>query len=173
MLGGGGSSVSMIGNYLRVTPALLADLRAKPESILGFLYPEGGEPHPQGRHLDIDKTWHAIHFLLNGEKWEGDPPLLNAVLGGDPIGEEDVGYGPARSLSPEEVRKVADALDGIPAHELLGRFDAAALNDEEIYPHGWSCTEEERQYLSSYYLELVAFLRRASQAGDAMILYLN
>ena len=163
----------MIGNYLRITPEVLADLRVRPESILDFLYPEGDEPHPAGRHLDLDKSWHAIHFLLNGDKWEGSPPLFNAVLGGKPIGEVDVGYGPARSLGPEEVRDVADALDGIPAYQLLDKYDAEAMNEEEIYPHGWSGNEEEREYISSYFLALVTFFRRASQAGDAMVLYLN
>lgn len=165
--------MSMIGNYLRISTEELAELRARPDSILDFLYPEGGEPHPPGRHLDIHKSWHAIHFLLNGDPWEGDLPLFNAVLGGDPIGEQDVGYGPARSLSPDEVREVADALDGIPAYELLERFDEGAMKDAEIYPGGWSDSEEERDYLSSHYLALVAFFRRASQAGEAMILYLN
>ena len=165
--------MSMIGNYLRITPEALANLRTRPEAILDFLYPEGDESHPTGQHLDIDKSWHAIHFLLNGETWEGYPPLFDAVMGGEAIGEEDVGYGPARSLRPEEVREVADALGGISAFELLERFDAEVMNEQEIYPQSWSGSEEERRYVSNYYLELVAFFRRASQASDAMILYLN
>jgi hypothetical protein len=166
--------MSMMGNYLRVTPDVLADLKANPDSILDFLYPDDGEGcHPEGRYLDIDRSWHAIHFLLNGDNWGGDPPLFGAVLGGTPIGEVDIGYGPARFLSAEEVQIVADALHDIPAFQLLERFDADDMKQEEIYPHGWSGNEKERQYISDYYLKLVAFFIQASQAGDAMILYLS
>lgn len=165
--------MSMIGNDLRVSPEVLADLKANPDSILDFLYPDGEGPHPAGRYLCIEKSWHAIHFLLNGDKWEGEVPLFNAVLGGTPIGEVDVGYGPARCLSAEEVAIVADVLDDIPAFQLGASFDAEALNDEEIYPHRWSGDEWERQWISNYYLVLVAFFKRASRDGDAMILYLN
>src|SRR5438552_527714 len=61
--------MSMIGNYLRLSPAGLAELRANPASVMDLLYPENGDRPP--RHLDIDKAWHAIHFLLNGQTWEG------------------------------------------------------------------------------------------------------
>ena len=61
--------MSMIGNYIRVSPARLAELRAKPDSIMDFLYPD--DPSPLANHLDIDKAWHAIHFLLNRETWGG------------------------------------------------------------------------------------------------------
>jgi hypothetical protein len=46
--------MSMMGNYLRVTPDVLADLKANPDSILDFLYPDDGEGcHPEGRYLDV------------------------------------------------------------------------------------------------------------------------
>ena len=74
-------------------------------------------------HLDIDRSWHAIHFLLNGDAWEGEPPLVNAVMGGMPIGEEEIGYGPARFLCPEEVGSVANAMVDISKDQRLEKFD--------------------------------------------------
>ena len=161
----------MIGNYVRVSPARLAELRAEPASVTDFLYPD--DPSPLANHLDIDKAWHAIHFLLNGDPWEGEPPLVNAVLGGETIGDVDVGYGPARSLEPDEVRALADALSDISSAELLERFDPRALNEADIYPQGWSGEAHERKYISGNYRRLVEFLRAAADGGDAVIEYLN
>jgi hypothetical protein len=165
--------MSMIGNYRRVTPQELAALRADPGSVMNFLYPKDHSRPPSGRHLDVDKTWHAIHFLLNGDSWDGERPLVNVVLGGTQLGPDDVGYGPARYLEPDEVKQVANALNDVPAFELIERFDAGSLNDAEIYPHPWSDGPDDREYISSRYLELTEFFRKAADAGDAMLLYLN
>jgi hypothetical protein len=70
------------------------------------------------RSLDIDKTWHIIHFLLNGDAWEGSGPLFDAVLGGSQLTDEDIGYGPARFISPAEVAATAHALRSISGEEL-------------------------------------------------------
>jgi len=165
--------MSMTGNYLRVAPEVLAGLKADPDSILNFLYPDDEARHPEGRHLDIGRSWQAIHFLLNGDPWEGDPPLIDAVLGGTPIGTDDFGYGPTRYLNPEDVQAVAVAIDALPAYQLLEEFDPGAMNDAQIYAHGWRGSEEERQCLTTNYIELVAFFNRAAKAGDAMLLYLT
>lgn len=163
--------MSMIGNYVRVSPARLAELRANPDSIMDFLYPD--DLCSLANHLDIDKAWHAIHFLLNGQTWEGKPPLINAVLGGEAIGDVDVGYGPARFLEPDDVRTLADALSYISSAELLERFDPHALNDAEIYPHGWSGKGHEQEYIAGNYQRLVEFVRAAADKGDALVEYLN
>ncbi|MBX7104741.1 MAG: YfbM family protein [Gemmataceae bacterium] len=168
--------MSMIGNYRRITPDELAQLRANPSSIAEFLYPKAGPRPSADRRLDIDKAWHAIHFLLCGDTWEGQPPLVNAVLGGQPLGDVAVGYGPARYLTPDEVKETFDALDGIPTHELLEGFDPQALDDAEIYPQGWSrnsASSEDQEYIGGNYSSLVEFFRKAASSGDAMLEYLN
>src|SRR5262245_58137806 len=90
------SLMSMIGNYLRLPEAELQRVLEKPEAITKLLYPENGSNPSPDLHLDTDKAWHITHFLLTGEAWGGAEPLANAVLGGTEIGDEDVGYGPAR-----------------------------------------------------------------------------
>jgi hypothetical protein len=164
--------MSMIGNYLRVSAAELERLVADPSDIQDVLYPEDGEAeHPEGRHLDIDKSWHAIQFLLTGEPWEGEPPLGNVVMGGTELGEEDVGYGPARGLTPAEVKSVSAALGEISGEQLWSRFDKQAFAEAEIYPQGWD--GEGKQYIVEHYEALRQFFADAAAAGDAMILYLN
>ena len=51
--------MSMIGNFLRVSPATLDELRADPERITDVLYPDDdGEPDGAAQ-LDVDKAWHG------------------------------------------------------------------------------------------------------------------
>jgi hypothetical protein len=164
--------MSMIGNYLRVSGDELERLREDPSDILDVLYPDDGNgEHPVGRHLDIDKSWHAIQFLLTGEPWEGKAPLQNAVMGGTELGDEDVGYGPARGLTPAEVESVSSALGHISGEQLWSRFDAGKFAAAEIYPEGWSA--DEKGYVLGYYEELQAFFAAAARDGDAMILFLG
>jgi len=164
--------MSMIGNYLRVPGGRLARLREDPSDILELLYPDDGNgEHPDGMHLDIDKSWHAIQFLLTGDPWEAKPPLQNAVMGGVELGEEDVGYGPARGLSTADVQAVSRALSAVSGEQLWSRFDAEKFANAEIYPEGWSA--DGREYVVGYYETLRAFFAEAADAGDAMILYLS
>jgi hypothetical protein len=74
--------------------------------------------------LRIDKSWHGIHFLLTGSAWGGKPPLSNAVLGGKEFGQ-DLGYGPARYLTPDQVKEVAAALDEITEATLRAQFSSS------------------------------------------------
>jgi len=162
----------MIGNYLRLLPEELERLLANPDNVSEVIYPDGGSgDHPANRHLDIDKAWHAIQFLLTGDAWDGEPPLQNAVMGGTEIGEEDIGYGPARSLTPAQVKAVASALASISGEQLWSRFDERAFAEAEIYPQG--LTEEDKDYIVGNYETLQKFFADAAAANDAMLLYLN
>jgi hypothetical protein len=162
----------MIGNFVAITGNQLATLRADPDSVAEFLYPGDGDDEVPN-HLDIDKTWHAIHFLLNGKTWEGAEPWFLVILGGTPIGE-DVGYGPARYLEPEQVREVADALSTVDAAELARRFDPKAMEEADIYPSIWEQDQAEGlEYIQQYYPLLVKFYADAASRGDAAILFVN
>lgn len=160
----------MIGNYRRITRDQLAALQGDPSSVPAFLYDE--EP-PSDSHVDLDKAWHAIHFLLNGHTWEGDGPLFNSILGGEPLGEEDVGYGPARFLTPEGVRATAEALSDVSISDLLARFDATKLNENEIYPQHWTGEEVDRHYVRDNFVRLVEFFQLTAKSDNAMLLYIN
>ena len=163
----------MIGNYIRIPENDLNRLLANPESIMDFLYPEDESLPLPDRRLDIDKSWHIIHFLLTGETWEGKEPLRNVVLGGTLIGEVDVGYGPARYLTPPEVREISKALSSISESSLWARFDRQAVLDHEIYPDGWEGNETERGYMQGYFGQLKVFFEEAAKQNESVILYLN
>jgi len=99
--------------------------------------------------------------------------LGDAVLGGAAIGEEDVGYGPARGLSSSEVKAVAAALAPIDAAALRKRFDAEALAEAEIYPFIWDEGAETLDYLSRYYAIVRQLFADAARNDQAMIFYIS
>lgn len=164
--------MSMIGNAVEVTSMQLQELLADPGTVSSFLYAqEGNRPVA---HLDLDKSWHGIHFLLTGEAWGGEGPSALAVLGGTAIGD-DVGYGPARYLSVEEVKSVANALDEASTDALHKRYVPSVLEQAQIYPTGiWEDEGEQAfEWLMPWYAELVSFYKRAAENGNAVLLYIN
>src|SRR4051812_22134863 len=107
----GKPTASMIGNFRRATDAEIARLLANPEEIGEFVYGSSGHINAEG--IDIEKSWHGIHYLLTGTRDEGDGPLNFILAGGQEVGDVDVGYGPARAFTSEQVRGIAGALEPI------------------------------------------------------------
>lgn len=164
--------MSMIGNYLCVTPEQLDALRRAPGTILEVLDSAEDEGEfPDGLHLDIEKSWHAIQFLLTGDPWAGEPPLQYVVMGGTELGDEDVGHGPARYLTPEEVQAAASAVASIPGQALWSRFDEHAFAAAEIYPQGLS--QSDKDYIVAHYEAVRELFAFAAADGNAMLMYLN
>jgi hypothetical protein len=121
--------------------------------------------------FDLGKTWHGLHYLLTGTAWEGDPPLNFVATGGTELGD-DLGYGPARGLTSDEVQSVASALEDIPQESFLQRFDPEALTAAAIYPDIWDRSAEEddtRGYVAGYYDELRSFVLDAAAEGEALL----
>ncbi|HTN76660.1 MAG TPA: YfbM family protein [Pirellulaceae bacterium] len=164
--------MSMIANFVAVDPQQLAALVANPDLVPSFLHPEDAGAEP-ANYLDIDKAWHAIHFTLNGEELVGEGPLFLVVMGGEGIGD-DVGYGPARYLTPAQVKVVAAAVAAIGPDAFNARFDLAALEAADVYPQIWEGDDPEAfEYVLSYYNQLSSFYQSAAKRGDAVLLYLN
>jgi hypothetical protein len=168
--------MGMTASFRRLSSEDLSRLVDDPQLLADYL----GEEDPSGDfgpfvELDIDKAWHAIHFLLTGTAWEGDHPWNFIVKGGTAIGG-DLGYGPARALTSAQVREIAAALESMPVEKLSERFDAKALTAAQIYPQIWDRPAEEddtREYVTSYYEELCDFVLAAAAKGEAMLVYLS
>lgn len=159
--------MSMIGNFMAISPEQLQELLEDPDQIEDLIYADDNNPG-----IDIDKAWHGIHFLLTGSVWEGDPPLAWTILGGTEIGP-DFGYGPVRYLLPEQVNEVAKALSEVPRATLGARFDPAKMKAEKIYSGTWDDGEADREYLLCYYDEVVQYYQQAAEKGQAMLSYIN
>ena len=98
--------MSMIGYYYKANDFFVK--RLQKGSAEEILFEEDVEKDL----MCVDKAWHAIHFVLTGRVWDipGDNVLGQMVLGGEPVSEEDFGYGPARLLSKETTAQIAEAL---------------------------------------------------------------
>ena len=166
--------MSMIGNFRALPDEELQALFANPARVEQLLYESFfGGLNGNGNELDVDKSWHGLHFLLTGSAWEGTLPLNFIAAGGKEVGD-DLGYGPARGLTGNEVRQIDAALQALPPAELGQRFDADRMTELEIYPFGWTQDPDgEREYLLAFYTDLRGFVRRTAARGDALLVYLS
>jgi hypothetical protein len=156
----------MIGNFLQITPAQLAEAIEDPSMMDRLLDPEEDSQNA----IDVDKAWHAIHYLLTQSAWDGNPPLANAVLGGTAIGD-DLGYGPAKYITAPQVKDVAAKLPN--RESLKSAFDANALTSEEIYPEIWDEGEDALDYVLEHYESMMDYYLDAASRGNAMLKFLN
>jgi hypothetical protein len=122
--------------------------------------------------LDLDKAWHGLHYLLASAKWQVSDGAGSAVLGGQPIGEDN-GYGPARVLEPDLVREVSVGLAAIDVDRLRARFDPEAMTELDIYPGPWRDPADFDRFLAPRFIGLCDFYRDAAAAGDAVLLGLT
>jgi Domain of unknown function (DUF1877) len=88
--------MAMIGNLRPATDAELDQLLANPREITRFLY---GSDASVCERVVLNKAWHAIHFVLTGSRLGGSEPLNFLLAEATPVGDVDVGYGPARAFT--------------------------------------------------------------------------
>ncbi len=130
-----------------------------------------------GRYLNVMNEHQALNFLLTGRVEGGEPPLGSVVEGGALLGDIDVGYGPPRFLTVEEVRGVADALREVADEQVRLRFNAGAMNEAQVYPankytlagSGWRETDRER--LVELFHKVKGLYLDAAREGDAVLFW--
>jgi hypothetical protein len=130
----------------------------------------------EGREdMDLDKSWHALHYLFTGTAWEGPPPLNFLVCGGREVGSIDVGYGPARTFPSAEVRLISSALERVAEDELRARYSPGDMAAKEIYPEMWDDddTEETLDYCLENFRELKAFMKAAADRDLGLLVHIS
>ena len=128
----------------------------------------GVTPDDLGEPLGIDKAWHGLHYLLTGSSTDTEPPLGAVILGGHEVGD-DLGYGPARYLSPAEVAAVADALDQVTHADLDARYNPTVMDGEKIYPGHWD-DPDSADWMIDTFDEVKAYYAQARDRGYGMLL---
>lgn len=162
-------------------PEAYAEATRDRRGFLGRLLGGAGAPPEPGKlsgdqreHADLDKAWHGLHYLLTGSADEGQGPLAFLMAGGLPVGDLEVGYGPARVLSAAEVREVARALEPVDAAALRARFDPGAMMAAGVYPEIWDrdpAEDDPLGYCLESFEDLKRFVGRAAQRGVGLVLY--
>jgi hypothetical protein len=165
--------MSMIGEFAAVTAEQFEQMLEDPDSVADILCSDEDSSQLAAR-MNIDKAWQGIHYLLTGNPdFGGQPPFALVVLAGTEIGD-DVGYGPARYLTPREVVEIAGLLASLPRAELASRYSAQALTKAGIYPNIWDREEEDGLgYLLHHYDALVEFYRNAAKQGHAVFKWIS
>jgi hypothetical protein len=150
----------------RLDPADVPGLLAEPARIDDVLDPDADDV------LDLDKAWHGVHMLINGDIGDVTTPAGAAFFGGEAIGPDggdaDGGYGPARLLRPELVQDAARALHELDLLQLLSRYDPVSWDADGVYPSGWA-EGDEHAYLLPALQQLREFLTAAARAGQAVV----
>ena len=77
-----GERLSVVGYLKQIKPEVLSSLLEGMGKAQDYIYDEDMES------LYLDKSWHAIHFILNGKAWGGEEPLAHVILGGTAISED-------------------------------------------------------------------------------------
>ena len=195
--------MGMIGNLTRVAEETRISLFEAPERINQLLYPEFDElPQPkqgllarlfgkkqeakvpsppidsipEDDSMDLDKTWHALHFLFTGSDWEGDFPNGFLVSCGEPVGDVDVGYGPAKAFTPTQVSEIMNFLENLDLVDLRKRFDPKKMHEMEIYPSIWDNSadpDQELEYVFGGLDELRDFVKETVSRQMALLVYIN
>lgn len=157
--------MSMIVSLMRASDAEIRTFIDHPESF-------GEDLDHRSRDVtDVDKAWHAIHFLLNGDASKGKAPLNFLMHGGQEI-DGDMGYGPARAFSAAEASAVATALEGVSSDELRKRYEPAALEAARIYPTIWIRDGDEGfDYVKSNYVRLCQFMRETCTQDKGFVVW--
>jgi len=145
---------SIPGFDLKEISQMLADpatMQANAAKMMAALQDKQADPN----RVDLEKDWHALHFLLTGDatlnpEHHPNDPLHNLVMGGKSTSLE-ASYGPVRRFDHDDIRQIVAALETISVDELRARFSPEAFNAAEIYPRprpgGWDLNEMEGVFL--------------------------
>ncbi|XLZ72850.1 DUF1877 family protein [Massilia sp. SR12] len=149
-----------LGYTLTATPERAIKKAAdNPEKITQMLL------QGQGDHVQLGALWHGLEWLL--DRHCGATPC-SVVLGGRKIGP-DLGYGPAFFYTPDEVKRLARRMASIDPAQLAANFDAAAMDQANVYPNDW--VEQERngeapqKKLQDAFIQLRSLFQRSADAG--------
>jgi uncharacterized protein DUF1877 len=159
--------MSMIYRIFAIPDEAAAEILADPGRVHELVYSWDKSPHI----LSLEKSWHGLHFLMTGEVWAGDPPLNFLTLGGEEVGDIDVGYGPARIFRAPAVVAIHEALNNFPDSNVDARLIQSAFEAAQIYPEIW---KEPRDDLVNEYTRflqaLKSHIKKAADSQQALLL---
>lgn len=95
------------------------------------------------------------------------------VLGGEPVNEEDMGYGPARLITREETAQMAEALKKWDKTAFREKFHVTEMLENDIYPV-MSGEDEEAffTYVWAYFTEVKEFFQKAAEEEQSVLTFL-
>lgn len=116
----------------------------------------------QGIVADLDKAWHAIHYLVTGDR------ELRFLIGGVQI--QSVSE-PFEAHSPESIRALHKRLNATSISALMANFDAGVFNTHDIYSGPWDATAAD--YIKGHLASFIATVRLAADQGKGIAVFLG
>ncbi len=167
--------MGMIGNVIRVSEEELNTFLKDSEILENKIYDD--ESYEADWFLDLDKSWDGINYILTGEiigGLENEPNELQRALFSFQIidVEQDLGYGPAQYLNPNQVKETYSALEKITGEILKGKINGTEMNEMGIYPEIWT-ESESHKFLIESFEEFIDFYKKAVRNNEAIVTYLN
>jgi hypothetical protein len=161
--------MSMIGNLLRVSQSELESY-IKDSSLLEERIYNSYRQDP--KLVIIDKSWEGIIFLIGQNIANADHPLLKVLFSGQLIDEEqDLGYGPAHYLTPEQVSDLNNEIMKITDEDMKNRFDFQKMTELEVYPTVWD--KDDFGYLVSNFEIVKKIYLEATKNNEGIITFIN
>jgi len=174
--------MSVIATYTRLNATGLDSCRANPNWIEALC----SRSIPDAETIDIDKACDGIVWLLSRlpapptTNTEGVSFVLQSSLapllwgtGGTSEASLNASYGPASSLSVEQVREFSAWLQSIDPAQMRARYDPRTMDAESVYPQIWS--EEGLAAFDDYLLPnfqtLQALFSRAANAQQHVLVF--
>jgi hypothetical protein len=165
--------MGMIGNLLRVKKS---ELKAylKDSSLLEDKI---NDDEMEGENLvDIDKSWEGIIFLLTGQSLATAEHhnLVRVLFSGQLVDEEqDLGYGPAHYLTPEQVVELNNEISTITVADLKQKFNPEKMTELEVYPTIWDEGDDAFDYVADGFLTVQNVFAEATKNREAIITFLS
>ena len=164
--------MSMIGNLLRVSKTELEDYLKDSSLLEDKIYDDETENE---NLVDIDKSWDGILFLLTGQSLAtAEHNLVRVLFSGQLIDEEqDLGYGPAHYLTPEQVAELYSEISTITSADLKQKFNPEKMTKQEVYPTIWDEGDDAFDYVADGFSTLQNVFADATKNGEAIITFLS
>jgi hypothetical protein len=118
--------------------------------------------------LELDKSWHVLHYLFTGRAWDGPMPAAALLTGGRELGE-DLGYGPARALSAKETQAFAQFLASQSETALAKKINVPSMQRLEIY----AADDDSPEDLNHYFPQLKSYVADAAAKGQGLLIWMS
>lgn len=166
--------MGMVLNFLRVSEDELNEILENSTFLDEIVYGENNEL--PATLTDIDKSWEGILFILTGQNLQTlDHPLGAALFSGQVVDEDqDMGYGPAHYLTPDQVETINEQLADFTAEEVKARYNPTQMTDLSIYPGVWDKEDDQVfEYLLEWFMEVKQIYATAAAEKQAIITFMN
>jgi hypothetical protein len=132
---------------------------------------------PFEQALNLEKSWHILHYLVTGHTDDSSAPG-DALLTGESLGE-DAGYGPARLHDEIKTREFGQFLETLDLAELQARVNLREMRRLGVYsmPLGPGSDAEYEKDLRAevghYFPLLRDYVARMSEKQGGLLIWVS